>query len=232
MTIATVTLYDFDRLATRFWMLGQMQLAQAPLSRVDGLTFFKLCGTARDFSSPMRADLSRFGLVAAGESAEAAARGFRDAPVLRRLEARAAGVTRFRLTPISTRGKWSGAAPFGDAPGDPAAADVMPIAALTRARIRPRGMRRFWGQAPAVNDMIAADPNVIFALGMGEAPWRNQLTFSIWPDVAAMRAFAGSAAHRRAAADAFAEGWFSEDLFARFRVDAAEGPLAPRALAA
>jgi spheroidene monooxygenase len=60
---------------------------------------------------------------------------------------------------------------------------------------------------------------VIFKIGIGEVPWLQQVTFSIWPDSATMAAFARSdGAHAQAIRAVREGGWFREELYARFRV--------------
>jgi hypothetical protein len=50
------------------------------------------------------------------------------------------------------------------------------------------------------------------------------VTFSVWRDMAAMRAFAyRGEGHRAAIAAVRAGDWFAEELYARFAVVAAEG---------
>jgi hypothetical protein len=61
-------------------------------------------------------------------------------------------------------------------------------------------------------------------VGVGEAPVGRQATFSLWRSSADMEAFAAAPGpHREVARRARAEGWFAEDLFARFRPYASTG---------
>lgn len=223
--IATLSLFRFEGFGARAWALGQMQFAHRALRRIDGLTFYKLCGTARGFGSPMDANLSVFALLGSWTSAERARAGTRDEPIFQAYRRRCAEECRIEMRAVSCKGRWSGASPFGaeQADRDAASAELSPVAVVTRATIRPRHMLSFWREAPTISRMIAQDPNVLFALGMGELPWRNQITYSIWPDVASMRAFAYRDAHAQAARAAFKQGWFREDLFARFQVLGASG---------
>ena len=123
------------------------------------------------------------------------------------------------LEPTSARGRWSGKAPF--TPADPAADTPFkgPVVALTRATMRTSTFLRFWRRVPDISAAIGQDPNVIFKIGIGEVPLLHQVTFSIWPDTASMAHFArGDGPHGRAIQAVRAEGWFSEELYARFRI--------------
>jgi spheroidene monooxygenase len=63
----------------------------------------------------------------------------------------------------------------------------------------------------------------MFKIGMGEVPLIHQVTFSIWPDTASMAAFARKGAHADAIRAVRDEGWFNEELYARFRVIRTQG---------
>lgn len=118
------------------------------------------------------------------------------------------------LEPRSTRGAWSGQAPFEPTAGPLAG----PLAALTRATIKPRILTRFWRRVPNISAMIGSDTNVAFKIGIGEVPMLHQVTFSIWPSEQAMAAFARTGPHADAIRAVRDEGWFREELYARFAV--------------
>jgi spheroidene monooxygenase len=91
--------------------------------------------------------------------------------------------------------------------------------ALTRATMRMRTFLRFWRRVPDISAVIGQDPNVIFKIGIGEVPLLHQVTFSIWPDAASMANFArGDGPHGRAIRAVRDEGWFREELYARFAI--------------
>jgi heme-degrading monooxygenase HmoA len=54
------------------------------------------------------------------------------------------------------------------------------------------------------------------AVGLGEAPFVRQATFTIWDSVADMNAYARSGAHLEAIQEAAQNDYFSESMFARF----------------
>jgi spheroidene monooxygenase len=94
-----------------------------------------------------------------------------------------------------------------------------PLAALTRATVRPLKALRFWQRVPDISAVIGDDPNVAFKIGIGEVPLLHQVTFSIWPDRASMAAFARTDGPHSRAIDAVRDGdWFREELYARFRI--------------
>ncbi len=71
------------------------------------------------------------------------------------------------MQPLVSRGKWSGQEPFA-VPDTKAAPG--PIAAITRARIKPQMWTKFWSAVPPVSLDLHEDPGVVFTLGIGEAP--------------------------------------------------------------
>ena len=219
MQTAALSLFRFDRVRDRLWVLGQMATARPALARLPGLSFCKLCGSGTGEGFTPRANTAVWAILSVWADAGTARAQTAEAAVFRRWRDRAGESWTVFLAPVSARGAWSGRAPF-----TPATAPAEgPLAALTRATIRPSRMMRFWEREPAISARIGADPNVIFKIGIGEVPFLHQVTFSIWPDAAAMSAFARTGAHAEAIRAVRAEGWFTEELYARFRVTGSVG---------
>ena len=200
------------------WMLPRMQLSKPALARLPECQFAFLMGTGGGAGFSTRPNLAVWTLLTAHRSGAGAAASF-EAPPLRARAARARESLTVFLAPISSRGTWAGHA-FAPGP-DPEPSG--PVAALTRASVRGRALVPFWRRVPAISDALVAGSEARLALGMGEVPYLHQVTFSVWDDVAAMRRFAGGAAHGEAARQVYENGWFSEELFARFRVLGAIG---------
>jgi len=76
---------------------------------------------------------------------------------------------------------------------------------------------------PNISAVVGKDPNVRFKIGVGEVPLVQQVTFSIWPDVPTMNAFARRGPHGEAIKAVRDGKWFREELYARFRVVGIEG---------
>lgn len=232
MQTVALSLFRFDSLAARAWVLGQMALARPGLKRIAGLQFARLCGSGTGEGFTPRPNTAVWAILSAWDSGARAREGMGEGP-FRRWHARAAESLTLFLEPYSARGAWGGVAPFAPQ-GGPAGA----VAALTRASVRPRAALRFWGRVPDISARIGSDPNVAFKIGIGEVPWLHQVTFSVWPDAARMAAFARTGPHAEAIAAVRAGDWFSEELYARFRVTGSAGtwggrtPLAHLELAA
>ena len=195
-----------------------MGAARLPMARVPGLEFWKLCGSGTDEGFTPIPNTAVYAILCVWKDKDAAQKGLADARIFSRYRARAGAHWTVYLGPVSSRGKWSGVAPFR-ATAKPPREQSGPIAALTRATIKPRIAMQFWRRAPDISRVIGSDPNVIFKIGIGEVPLLQQVTFSIWPDTHSMAAFArADGPHARAIAAVREGQWFREELYARFCV--------------
>jgi hypothetical protein len=179
-------------------------------------------------------DLSRWAVLVCWRSAPDAT-AFDAGPVARAWRRLATAHCRLDLTPIASRGTWSGQTPFtppsppalneraSAEPGGPAQADGT-VVAITRARLRPAKALRFWGAIRPVAADVQATPGLLAAFGIGEAPLGWQGTVSVWRDAAHLRRFAyDGAAHAEVVARTPRERWYAEELFARFALLRVEG---------
>jgi len=199
-----------------------MARERRPLRSAPGLRFAKLLGTGSGESFGLRdADVRHWAVLASWTSPEAA-RAFEGHPVVRRFDARSQERLRLTLEPLASRGRWSGREPFGDA--GPPRTYAGPVAALTRARVRPTRWREFWRSVPAVSADLAQAPGLLLRLGVGEAPVGLQGTVSLWRDASDLTAFAyRRAPHAEVVRRTRERGWYAEELFARFAVHEVEG---------
>ena len=208
-------MFRFGALPARLWVLGQMGAARLSLARMPEVGFWKLCGSGTGQGFTPKPNTAVWAILATWPDADTARNRIASAPVYRRWQAHATESWTILLEPTSARGLWSGVAPFTPT----ASPNTGPIVALTRATMRMRTFLRFWRRVPDISAVIGQDPNVIFKIGIGEVPLLHQVTFSIWPDAASMAHFArGNGPHGRAIAAVREEGWFSEELYARFRI--------------
>lgn len=189
------------------------------LRRVPGLRFARLLGTGRGSSTAFGADLARSALFAVWDSAEALDAfeagwfGHR----AERVAARGGEAYTVRLALLSGHGRWGGRDPLADLRADGPRRPAGPVAVLTRATVRPGAWHRFRAASRDVSDEVLATPGLLAVVGIGEAPIGLQATFSVWSDAAAMARFAHRRpGHREVVRRTRAEGWYGEELFARF----------------
>ena len=191
------------------------------LRRVPGLQFAKLLGTGdgRTFTVT-DVDLSHWALLGVwAQPADAAA--FRHHDVSRRWVARSTEHLRVRLRPLASQGRWAGREPFGQ---PTASRWDGPVAAITRARLRPSRAVAFWRAAPPVAAALQAHDGLLLSLGIGEAPVGLQGTFSLWRDGRSLRGFAyGDPVHDEVIRRTRELDWYAEELFARFAVEDVTG---------
>ena len=211
-------------------VLWRMAADRRPLHRTEGLRFSKLLGTANGRSfDPRDADLRTWGLLSVWDDAAAQQRFLERSAIQRSWSALSRDEWRVHLVPIRSSGNWSGINPFQPTavpPTTPGPHDGCPVAAITRARLRPQRAVRFWQAVPPVTTALSMAEGRLFSVGIGEAPIGVQGTFSVWRDEQALIHFAyRNPAHRAAISATGALGWYAEDLFARFTVAHSEGSL-------
>ena len=219
MTLVTLTLITLKPgLGTARWALAQMATAPRQLRRVVGLRFFQLLGSGADNGFGFWPNLQRYGFIATWARAEDAAAFFASHPLWAAYTKRSLEIWTAELAPLQAHGAWNGVQPFGEALASPARAEG-PVAVLTRASIRLRRAPRFWRFVEPTSRALAGAEGLRLAIGLGELPLVRQATFSVWESAEAMQQYAyRDARHREVIQLTRREGWYSEELFARFQV--------------
>lgn len=187
------------------------------LARTPGLRFFKTMGTGSGIGFSAKPDLRAWALFASWESEDAWERFRGGSRLMRRHDAREE-VYSLLLQPVDHHGRWSGAEPFGPPAPGARIADGEPVAVLTRATIRPSRAPAFWSRVAPVDGTLREERDLLATFGFGEVPWLRQGTLSVWRTRAAMEAWAyRTPAHAETVRRTREEGWYAEELFARFR---------------
>ena len=217
--VVSLSLFRFDSVLARTWAFVMMGLARPSMARVPGIGFWKLCGSGTGEGFTPRPDFGVYAILCTWPDHRTARESLANAAIFRRYRAHATESWTLYMSANTARGAWSGVAPF-----EPTASSASgPLAALTRATIKPGILTRFWRRVPNISRVIGQDPNVMFKIGIGEIPWLHQVTFSIWPDAARMANFARTGPHAEAIRAVRDEGWFREELYARFTLLGDEG---------
>jgi len=193
------------------------------LATTPGLAFWRLLGTGRGDDTGPSADLHRSALFAVWENERDLDAFLSDSPIARRW-AGAEEMWNVRLRGVSGHGSWAGFDVLDDL--DAGSADG-PIAVVTRAQVRVRSWPAFRRTGRRVSDEVRAADGLLAVVGVGEAPVARLGTFSLWRSASAIDAFGsvhrGPPGHLEAIRRTRAEGWYGEELFARFEPYASSG---------
>jgi heme-degrading monooxygenase HmoA len=217
----TLTLFTLQP-GQRYWGLAQMGTSPRLLKQLPGLHFFQLLGSGAANGFGFLPNLDRYGLLAVWETEAVASAFFETHPLWAGYERRSRETWRVALAPLRSHGLWDGANPVDY---EAVATDHEgPVAVLTRASIRLRRAPQFWRYVEPTSRALADATGLRLAIGLGELPLVRQATVSVWESVAAMQQYAyRDARHREVIQLTRREGWYSEELFARFRVLSSRG---------
>ena len=90
---------------------------------------------------------------------------------------------------------------------------------ITRATLRFSRLIHFWKSVPAASAAIEGAAGVKYFKGIGEWPFIQQATLSLWDSFESVKNFAyASKTHADIIKKTRKQKWYSEDLFARFQV--------------
>lgn len=215
MQCVSLSFYRFDGISARLWAFAMMGLSRFALPRIEGITFWKLCGSGTGEGFTPIPNTAVYAILLTWPDQDTAERQLASASLFQRYRRMARESWTVFLSPISARGQWSDTVPF-EIQKD---SQNGPIAALTRATVKPVVALKFWKRVPDISQVIGTDENVLFKIGIGEVPLMQQITFSIWPDTDSMANFARKDGPHARAIRAVRDGaWFREELYARFRI--------------
>lgn len=215
---------SFHLVRERSWRaplaLGRLGTDRIRLRRTPGLAFWRLLGTGRGDDTAPSVDPRRTALFAVWDDEGDLDRFLADGPLAARW-ARAESAWHVRLRGLGGHGRWRGVDPLaGLEPGDPDG----PIAVITRAEVRLRSWRAFGAAGSPVSTEVRSAPGLLAVVGIGEAPVGRLGTFSLWRSTTdAVRFATTMPEHRAVVGRTRAEGWYGEELFARFAPYASSG---------
>ena len=222
--IVTISFFRFQKTFGKIWAFSQMGLARRKLKKIEQLLFFKLFGSGTGEGFTPVPNTNVYAILCVWQNTKDAEVAIQTEEIFQSYKKVAIENWTVFLTPISSRGNWDKKNPFLPAISENLDKEEKMLAALTRATIKPRIMLNFWSRVPAISKMIGKNKDVIFKMGLGEIPWFHQVTFSIWPNETSMCEFARKDGPHAKAIESVRKGnWFSEELYARFKVQKAVG---------
>lgn len=195
-----------------YWGLARFVIGKYRLKNIPGLEFFKILGSGLQGGFAVKPSFRHQGLFCVFQTEELAKEFLHTSPIIQSYQHHSSEFFSVLLKTYSNRGTWSKTALTETV----AIPERGPIAAITRASIKPFKAFSFWKKAPPAELSLASANGCLLAAGLGEAPYFRQATFTIWESPAQMNQYARTGAHLEAIKAAQTEGYFSESMFTRF----------------
>jgi len=192
-----------------------MQFAHRHLSKVPGLSFYKLLGSGKSGFKPSP-DWSVYAILQVWDDEASATNFFDNAVLIQHYRKHSKEQYTIYLKNIIARGEWASKQPFIKHANLDAKNPF--LAVITRATIRTSQLINFWRDVPASQKPLHANKGLLFTKGIGEAPIFQMATFSLWENKKSLEDFAfGSKEHKKVIAKTREVKWYKEELFSRFQ---------------
>lgn len=199
-----------------------MAVHRIPLSLNKACTFWKLMGCGKNGSFDLTPDWQQWALMTVWKSEEDLKKFQQNSFIAWWWKKFTTEQWVLLSVPLASHGKWDGKDPFKMSNYE--SNYTGPVAVLTRATIRFSKLAQFWSNVEPVAVIMSKAPGFISSIGIGEAPFFRQATLSIWKDMESMKTFAyGSPEHAEVIRKTRKLNWYSEELFARFRLISGTG---------
>lgn len=195
-----------------------MGIAPFLLDNVKGLLFFKFLGTGGGKGFSLWPDFSTYAFMGVWEHKNDYENFISQNPVFSKYQKRATTQRDLILTSVKSHGKWSGINPFQKSETTISEeASTKKAVIITRATLNWSRLISFWSSVPAASKAIENARGIQYYKGIGEWPFIQQATISIWDDFDAVNSFAYKGKdHANIVKKTRQKKWYKEDLFSRF----------------
>jgi len=215
--VTTLTLFTFKQ--NKFWAFKQMGIAAGKLKSVEGLQFFKFLGTGGGSGFSLSPDFSTYAFLGVWNDRSQYNDCMNEHHVFLQYKEKASSQRELVLSPVNSHGKWSGKNPFKTQENQKSRFEDSNLKAvvITRATLRWNRLLSFWKAVPAASRAINNAQGVSYFKGIGELPFIQQATVSIWESFEAVNTFAYKGKeHATIVKETKQKKWYKEDLFSRF----------------
>ena len=219
------SLIFFNFKKNKWWAFKQMGLHRRHFKNIDGLNFYKMLGTGSGPGFSMYPDFSTYALLLTWDNELSASKYFNSNSYYNLLLSKAETYRKIFLSSFKSIGESDGKNPFESYDEDFQPTNNK-VGVLTRATIHFNKLTRFWKSVKPASDAISKAEGVQFFKGIGELPFIQQATFSIWDSEKHINRFAyENVNHKKIVDKTRKQKWYSEDLFARFHIISDTGHL-------
>ncbi len=214
--IVTISFFKFNGTRNRFWAFAAMGKSSNIFANIKGLTFYKLMGSGGKNGFGIWPNFGVYAFLGNWQT-ENDATQFQKSAVFQEFIQKSNQSFTLKLEALTSHGTWDGTNPFPQ--NDLKITDNEPVAVITRGKIKVSKLIKFWRNVKPASHNIDTHEGLIFSIGIGEQPLIQQCTFSIWESSLLMKQYAyKSKQHTEVIKKTRDLGWYSEELFARFRL--------------
>ena len=183
----------------------------------NGLIFYKFMGSGGRSGFSLRPDFSTYALLSVWENEDQAKSFLERNKLVSLYKKKCKQVRLLILKPFQSHGLWSGINPFKI--NDQQTIEKSKVAIITRATLNYSKLISFWNSVPNSSKAISKAKGVYFFKGIGEIPFVQQATISLWDSIQDVINFAyKSEEHSEIVKRTRKEKWCKEELFSRFYV--------------
>ncbi|MFM9008887.1 MAG: hypothetical protein ACKORE_09940, partial [Bacteroidota bacterium] len=186
--LITIRFLRFDGLKSCWNAFAEMGRKLRQPWHAEGLVFSKHFGSGAGKGFSILPDFNTYVFIGAWKQEEDANRFFSSNANWKSLQNHTSDVWGWDAVPIKGHGTWNGKQPFryAEAPahwnGE--------IGVITRASIKWTQAARFWWNVPSSSRNIDKHKGMLFSKGIGETPFLELATVSLWRSEADLQQFA------------------------------------------
>lgn len=214
--IVALTITKFRGLTIPFAFIG-MAVLRLPLWLNKKCSFWKLMGSGKDARVDLSPDYKHWAVLTTWNDRKDYDHFNHNSIVMKWFNFFAIESFTILLNPLTSHGLWSKAQPFKVDKTNKVSSGK--IAVITRAAIKFNRLKEFRHNIKRAADAMRTAPGFILSAGMGENPFLDQATFSIWHDAESVKNYAYKTFdHADVIKLTRAREWYKEELFARFSI--------------
>ena len=212
------TVARYSGLKTPMGLLSMMIFSILLPFQKNGPQFSKLMGSGKNGTFDVEPDLNQWAYLFVWENEQAFLNFKNKSLIFKYIENLSGLHFTLHLQPVQAHGLWDKKAPFGEKSGLSINENEL-VAVLTRASIKINKAADFWRNVPEVTKNFSQNEGLVYSIGIGEVPLFKQATLSIWQNEGNMKNFAyKKKEHAKVIQKTRSQAWYSEELFARFRI--------------
>lgn len=213
-SFTTLTIFNFGK--NWYWPLKQMAFVKKNFNKNSDIEFIKVMGTGGSPGFSLKPDFSTYAILCVWKNKKSSDFFFQKNKMFNLYIKKSISYRHLKMVAIKSHGFWDSKQPFKSQELNFKTSNF-PIAVITRATLNWSKLIQFWKSVPRISKAIEKAKGVIFYKGIGELPFIQQATISIWKNNNFINDFAyNEIDHATIIKKTRNNNWYKEDLFSRF----------------